>query len=136
MISLILLTEGWSMERERQDNLGCQYSGSIFVSGANSTPTCRCCRSCHRFCNFLPGSADGQIKLMETSNSTGIAPFEYWITLDGQDTVSTDIHGKIVTKDVFVTWPDCFRHLPPLYQRCNGCFNVSMPRLKLLIRTR
>ena len=117
-----------------KDNLNCQYSGSIFVSGAKLDsymqvpidPVTGYATSC-------PGSADGQIRLMETSNSTGIAPFEYWITLNGQDTVSTDIHGKIVNKDEFVTWPGL---LPGTYhlfiKDANGCFNVSMPQTEII----
>ena len=116
------------------DNLNCRSSGFIFVSGAKLDsymyvpvdPSSGYATSC-------PGSSDGALWLMETNSSTGIAPFEYWITRNGQDTVSTDIHGKLVNKEEFVIWPGLLAGNYKLYIKdANGCYNVTNPQTDII----
>ena len=116
------------------DNLNCQSSGFIFVSGAKLDsymyvpvdPVSGYATSC-------PGSSDGELWIMETNSSTGIAPFEYWITRNNQDTASTDIHGHLATKEVFDTWPGLLAGNYHLYIKdANGCINVTMPTIDII----
>jgi gliding motility-associated-like protein len=116
------------------DNLNCKSSGFIFVSGAKLDsymyvpvdPTSGYATSC-------PGSSDGQIWLMETNSSTGIAPFEYWITRNSQDTASTDIHGRILNKEVFVKWPGLLGGNYKLFIKdANGCYNITNPQTDII----
>jgi len=116
------------------DNLNCQSSGFIFVSGAKLDsymyvpvdPVSGYATTC-------PGSSDGELWLMETNSSTGVAPFEYWVTRNEQDTTAADIHGHIASKEVFEIWPGLFAGNYRLYMKdANGCYNVTIPQIDII----
>jgi gliding motility-associated-like protein len=68
-----------------------------------------------------PGDSNGHIQIIEDFGSTGVAPFEYWLVLNGSDTVS---HGTIgakgITTDIFDLSAGSYNLL---IQDSNGCFN-------------
>ena len=116
------------------DSLNCQSSGFIFVSGAKLDsymyvpvdPVSGYGTTC-------PGSSDGELWLMETNSSTGVAPFEYWVTRNTQDTASADIHGHIASKEVFEIWPGLLAGNYRLYMKdANGCYNVTVPQIDII----
>jgi gliding motility-associated-like protein len=116
------------------DNLNCKSSGFIFVSGAKLDsymyvpvdPSSGYATTC-------TGSTDGKLWLMETNSSTGIAPFEYWVSWNGQDTASTDIHGTIVNKEEFKIWSDLPAGNYRLYIKDkNGCYNNTNPQIDII----
>lgn len=116
------------------DNLNCKSSGYIFVSGAKLdsymyVPV----DPASGFATTCTGSSDGAIWLMETNSSTGIAPFEYWITRNGQDTASTALHGNIINKEEFSILPGLSAGNYKLYIKDkNGCYNVSYPQVDIM----
>ena len=111
------------------DNLGCSGTGSIFVSGSRLEPYMYSpADGYHISCN---GSADGQIRVMETG--TGTAPFEYWIVKSGQDTASTSLHGYIYNKNVYTNLTGLTSGTYTLYMKdANGCYSAGTQRVELL----
>ena len=116
------------------DNLNCKSSAFIFVAGAildsylyvPVDPATGYATSC-------PGSADGQIWIKENNSSTGIAPFEYWITRAGQDTASTDMHGHLADKEIINIWPGLPAGKYQLYLKDNnGCYNINYPETDII----
>jgi gliding motility-associated-like protein len=116
------------------DNLNCKSSAFIFVAGAildsylyvPVDPATGFATSC-------PGSADGQIWIKENNSSTGIAPFEYWITRVGLDTASTDMHGHLADKEIINIWPGLPAGKYQLYLKdANGCFNINYPETDIV----
>lgn len=116
------------------DNLNCKSSAFIFVAGAildsylyvPVDPATGYATSC-------PGYADGQIWIKENNSSTGIAPFEYWITSVGQDTASTDMYGHLADKEIINIWPGLPAGKYQLYLKdANGCFNINYPETDII----
>ncbi len=116
-----------------RDNLNCTNSGNIAVAGASldsymNVPI----DPVTGFATSCPGSSDGQIELVELSSSSGIAPYEYWITRNNQDTVSTNMHGFLINKEVPVVWSGLQAGEYHLFIKdSNGCFNTTMPQTTL-----
>jgi len=110
-----------------RDYLNCINSSSIAVVGATldsymNVPV----DPVTGFATSCPGASDGQIELVELSSSSGVSPFEYWITGSGQDTTTTNMHGFLVNKDQFVIWPGLPAGDYTLYIKdANGCYNNS-----------
>ena len=117
------------------DNLGCSNSLDIFVPPGSKlapymyVPPVDATSVYATSCN---GSADGQIWLRETIQSTGTAPFEYWVVQNGQDTASTSLHGFIDDKGVYTYLTGLTAGRYTLYMRdANGCYNTEVQQRQI-----
>ncbi len=116
------------------DSLNCKSSGFTYLEGANLIfvlesvvdPVTGYATSC-------TGYNDGNLTLTETTSSSGIAPFEYWITYNGQDTVSAELHGTIPTQYQTLGFADLYAGNYTLYVKDkNGCYSVTNPQADIV----
>lgn len=102
------------------DNFGCVNTlNAPAISGADLDPYLYVKEKDTGFGTTCPESADGEIWIKETYNSSGIAPFEYWLVYNDVTLVS---HGILPTTE---TW-QYFYNLPSgkyklVTQDANGC---------------
>lgn len=111
------------------DNLGCNNSDFIFVEGAYLDSYLYIVDTTG-YGTTCPGSDDGQIWIKEKNSSTGIAPFEYWIVRNAQDTV---IHNTLAGTEILQKY---YNQLPGNYKLflkdANGCYNQSFPEVSII----
>ncbi len=107
------------------DNLGCQNSSNKFISGAKLDENFYAIQKVNGFGTTCPepASKDGELWIRESSESTGIAPFEYWIVYNNRDTV---IHNTFNTINVFHKYDSLPSGSYKLFIKdSNGCYNTD-----------
>jgi gliding motility-associated-like protein len=111
------------------DNLGCKNAGFVFVEGAYLDSYLYVVDTTG-YGTTCPGSNDGQIWIKEKNSSTGIAPFNYWIVRNSQDTVIT---GTLAGTDILQKY---YNQLPGNYKLflkdANGCYDQSFPEVNII----
>jgi gliding motility-associated-like protein len=111
------------------DNLQCKNESYQFVQGAYLDSYMYVVDKTG-FGTTCPGSNDGEIGIRETNSSTGIAPFEYWIVRNNQDTV---VHSTLPGTEITQKWDDLYPGNYTLFIKdANGCYNISYPQANIV----
>jgi gliding motility-associated-like protein len=112
------------------DNLGCVNSENAWPVGAILDSYFSVRDKITGYGTTCPGSNDGEIWIRENTSSTGVAPFEFWVVHNEQDTV---IHDVLYTKGVFNIY---YNLLPGNYKLllkdANGCYDYSFPEVNIV----
>jgi len=113
-----------------EDNFGCTNSiydlevlGADFKTNVYVNDTTGYGTTC-------PGYSDGEIWIWEGISSTAVAPYEYWLVHNEQDTLRS---GTLFVKGI----PKEEKNLPPGHYRiilrdANGCYNVDYPEADII----
>jgi gliding motility-associated-like protein len=124
-ITDIINRKGGRWDVKVTDNLGCSASDYVFVEGA-FLDSYMYVVDTSGFGTTCKNSNDGEIWIYEKISSTGVAPFEYWVVRNGQDTV---IHSTLT--NVGMPQQKWYNQLPGSYKLfirdSNGCYNLNYP---------
>jgi len=128
----ILNQKGGRWDVTVTDNIGCTNSSYEFVEGAYLDSYLRVIDT-SGYGTTCPGSDDGEIWIRENNSSTGIAPFEYWIIRNSQDTSLTTMHNFLPRTDSIQKYYGLLPGNYKLYLRdANGCFNLNFPEVNII----
>ncbi len=111
------------------DNLECNNSAFVFVEGAFLDSYLRVIDTTG-YGTTCPGSNDGEIWIKEKNSSTGIAPFEYWIVRNTQDTV---IHNTLAATEITQKYTALLPGNYKLFLKdANGCYDQAYPQQSII----
>ncbi len=111
------------------DNLGCVNSMTVWPVGALLDSYLYVREKASGYGTTCNGSDDGEIWIRQNNSSTGIAPFEYWVVYNDQDTV---IHDFLYEKGVFNRYYNLAPGHYTLHIRdANGCYDNSYPVVEI-----